>query len=91
MQSGSLPQNMLENRHWRGRQLEEEQLGWKVTESHFGRADRRLRGRPHGMTSPCSPRVRVYPAAHLRKKQKFLQALQTECSLLNQGKMSGQL
>lgn len=31
MWRGSLPQNMLENCHWRVRQLEEEQLGLKVT------------------------------------------------------------
>lgn len=80
MQRGSLPQNMLENCCWTVRQLVEEQLGRKVT------AEEQTGGLVEGHTTrpPHAHRVsRVCPAAHLRRNQKYLQALQMDCHLQN--------
>lgn len=60
------------NCHWRGRQLEEEQLGQKVTESHCGRTDRRLHGKPHGVTSTCSPCVLCLPSCTFKEEPEIL-------------------
>lgn len=68
MRRGSLPQNMLENCHWRVRQLEEEQLGQSLKVTVEEQTGGCVEG--HMAQPPHTYRVsRVNPAARLRRDQ----------------------